>query len=123
MSLRFAVALLLLVGSVRSMASSKSRREHGAQIYAANGCQHCHTIAAVGGHKGPDLSGIGRIANKETIRKQIVFGGKMMPEFGDMLSQPYLDDLVTYLRLCKAKVVPPTRPSAQAFALSGANHP
>lgn len=106
--------VLLAVGSAMAMASSPSQREHGAQVYAANGCQHCHTIANVGGHKGPDLSSVGRTAKKDAIRKQIVYGSKIMPAFGDILSPAEVDDLVRYLRSCKAKPVPQLKAPAQA---------
>jgi len=95
-----------------AMGSSGSHREHGAQVYAANGCQHCHTIASVGGHKGPDLSSVGRTSKKNAIRKQIVYGSKIMPAFGEMLSSADIDDLVAYLRSCKAKVNPQAKAPA-----------
>lgn len=63
-------------------------------------------IASVGGHKGPDLSSVGRTAKKDAIRKQIVYGSKIMPAFGAMLSPADVDDLVSFLRSCKAKVNP-----------------
>jgi len=120
MRLGFPGLVLLVTGSMMAssataslaFASSKSHREHGAQVYAANGCQHCHTIASVGGHKGPDLSSVGRTAKKTAIRKQIVNGSKIMPAFGEMLPTADVDDLVAYLRSCKAKVKPPVKAPA-----------
>lgn len=69
-------------------------------------------IASVGGHKGPDLSSVGRTAKKDAIRKQIVYGSKIMPAFGEMLSPAEVDDLVAYLRSCKAKVNPQAKAPA-----------
>jgi mono/diheme cytochrome c family protein len=119
MRLGFPGLVLLVAGSAMvvsatasALGSSKSHREHGAQVYAANGCQHCHTIASVGGHKGPDLSSVGRTAKKDAIRKQIVYGSKIMPAFGEMLSSADVDDLVAYLRSCKAKVNPQAKTPA-----------
>jgi mono/diheme cytochrome c family protein len=94
---------LLLVSALPLFASSKSQRVHGAEIFASTGCQHCHTIRNVGGHKGPDLSGVGRTKKDAEIRTQIVGGSKVMPAFGDILQPGELDDLVAYLRSCKAK--------------------
>jgi mono/diheme cytochrome c family protein len=125
MRLGLAGFVLLAAGSAMAMASSRSHREHGAQVFAANGCRHCHTIANVGGHKGPDLSSVGRTAKKDAIRKQIVYGSKIMPAFGDMLSPAEVDDLVRYLRSCRAKPVPkapaqaPPAAAAQGNAQSG----
>ena len=84
-------------------ASSRSQREHGSELFKANGCVHCHTIGGVGGNKGPDLSGIGRTATPAAMRKQITDGGKGMPPFGEILQPKEFDDLIVYLRSCTAK--------------------
>jgi ubiquinol-cytochrome c reductase cytochrome b subunit len=57
----------------------------------------------VGGHKGPDLTAVGRRLKKEQLRQQIVDGSKRMPPFGDVLQHQELDDLVAYLRSCRDK--------------------
>jgi mono/diheme cytochrome c family protein len=101
----FAASLLLLCFASAAMASSKSQREHGAALFATSGCQHCHTIRNVGGHKGPNLSSVGRTKSKEAIRAQVVNGSKVMPAFGDVLQPTELDDLVAYLRSCKDKPI------------------
>ena len=93
-----AAATVLLVFSSPLYSSSKTQRAHGAQVYADTGCQHCHTIRAVGGHKGPDLSSVGRTKSKTEIRNQIVYGSKVMPEFGDILEPAERNDLIAYLR-------------------------
>ncbi|MGA7343399.1 MAG: cytochrome c [Terracidiphilus sp.] len=69
--------------------------------FVSNGCQHCHSIRNAGGHKGPDLSGVGRIMKKSQIREQIVYGSKAMPAFGSVLFTAAIDDLVAYLRSCR----------------------
>jgi mono/diheme cytochrome c family protein len=94
---------LLLVSSMPALASSKAQRAHGAAVFSSSGCQHCHAIRNVGGHKGPDLSSIGRTKKEVEIRAQIVDGSKVMPAFGDVLQPGELDDLVAYLRSCKDK--------------------
>jgi mono/diheme cytochrome c family protein len=98
-----AALLLLLVSSMPALASSKAQRAHGAEVFASSGCQHCHAIRNVGGHKGPDLSSVGRIKKEVEIRTQIVDGSKVMPAFGDVLQPAEIDDLVAYLRSCKDK--------------------
>jgi len=94
---------LFLVAGSQAFASSQSQREHGAAIFAANGCGHCHSIHKVGGHKGPDLSGVGRVMSKSKIREQILHGGNEMPAFTDDLGPAEVNDLVTYLRSCREK--------------------
>jgi mono/diheme cytochrome c family protein len=93
----------LILPATAAQASSRSQREHGSELFKANGCAHCHTIDKVGGNKGPDLSNVGRTAKPAAIRKQIVDGGKGMPPFGEILQPKELNDLIAYLRSCTAK--------------------
>ncbi len=74
----------------------------GPQLFAERGCSHCHTIQGEGGHKGPDLSSIGRQATVAELRRQIVEGGGAMPAFGEVLPEPEVDALVVYLQHCRA---------------------
>ena len=102
--MRFWPALLALVtGFMPLHAASKEQRAHGAELFASNGCHHCHTIGNVGGHRGPNLSNIGRTARKSAIRDQIVNGSKVMPAFGEILSPQEIDDLIAYLHACRQK--------------------
>jgi ubiquinol-cytochrome c reductase cytochrome b subunit len=103
MRLLLLVAVGTLALSSFAIASSRSQRAHGAAVFSASGCQHCHSIGGVGGHKGPDLSGVGRRKSKAALRQQIVFGSKVMPAFGDDLEPGDLKDLITYLKSCRQK--------------------
>jgi len=98
-----AVLLLVLTFSIPAFASSRSQRTRGAAIFASTGCDHCHSIRNAGGHRGPDLSSVGRTMKKAAIRKQIAEGSKVMPAFGEILQPPQIDDLVAYLRSCRDK--------------------
>ena len=98
------LCLVLAAGS-QALASSQSHRAHGAAVFAANGCGHCHTINKVGGHKGPELSGVGRVMSKTKIREQILHGGNEMPPFTDDLGAVEVNDLVAYLRSCRQKPI------------------
>jgi ubiquinol-cytochrome c reductase cytochrome b subunit len=95
-----------------ALASSRSQRTHGAAVFSGSGCQHCHSIGGVGGHKGPDLSGVGRRKSKAEMRQQIVYGSKVMPAFGDDLEPNELKDLIAYLKSCRQK--PATTPQTSA---------
>ena len=107
------IAASILGFSCLAYASSRSQRAHGAQVFTNTGCQVCHSIRGVGGHKGPDLSGVGRRKTKAEMQQQIVFGDKVMPAFGDDLDPGDLKDLITYLKSCRqkpAKIPPQTTP-------------
>ena len=99
-SLALAVFLLPSPGT---FSSSRSQRVHGAAVFAESGCAHCHTIRNSRGHKGPDLSGVGRTLKEAQMRQQIIQGSKMMPPFGDVLQGTDLADLLSYLHSCRDK--------------------
>jgi ubiquinol-cytochrome c reductase cytochrome b subunit len=101
--MRFGLSVLVIfmVCSSTGFASSRSQRARGASIFAASGCSHCHSIRNVGGHKGPDLSGVGRRLEKDQMRKQIVTGSKRMPPFGETLQEAEIADVIAYLRSCQ----------------------
>jgi mono/diheme cytochrome c family protein len=97
------IAVFLLAFSSFAIASSQSQKARGAAVFSETGCQHCHSINNVGGHKGPDLSGVGRRKSKAALRQQIVFGSKVMPAFGDDVGPNDLKDLIAYLHSCRQK--------------------
>jgi len=113
MRLPLFVAVGTLALSSFALASSRSQRTHGAAVFSASGCQHCHSIGGVGGHKGPDLSGVGRRKSKAALRQQVVFGSKVMPAFGDDLEPGELKDLIAYLKSCRQKPAKIERTSDQ----------
>ena len=92
-----ALAVLLAL-PVAGYASPRSQRARGARVFTESGCMHCHTIGNSGGHKGPDLSGVGRRLTEAQMRTQIVGGSKIMPAFRDVLEDAELTDLLAYLR-------------------------
>ncbi|MGP8226435.1 MAG: c-type cytochrome [Terracidiphilus sp.] len=97
------VLVILMVCSSTGFASSRSKKAHGASVFAASGCSHCHSIRNEGGHKGPDLSGVGRRLNKDQMRLQITGGSRLMPPFGETLQDTEIADLISYLRSCRDK--------------------
>lgn len=106
MKFGFPIAVLLVACSCIAFASSHSQRERGAAVFQANGCQHCHKMNGVGGHKGPDLSDIGKRMPKSAMREQILHGSKVMPAFADMLTAGQIKDLVAYLHSCRKAPAP-----------------
>jgi len=106
--MRPALPISLLVAACCSfaIASPGSQRSRGAAVFQVTGCQHCHAIHNVGGHKGPDLSGVGRRKSKAAMRQQIVYGSKVMPAFGDVLEPGEISDLIAYLHSCRDRSKP-----------------
>ncbi len=99
----FVFAALLLV-SPFACAASQNRMAHGAEVFDTAGCRHCHTMGNSGGHVGPNLSDVGQTKTATDIRRQIVYGSKGMPPFGDILKRREINDLIAYLRSCRSKV-------------------
>ncbi len=86
----------------------------GALAFKTRGCAQCHQIRGEGGHKGPDISGVGRRLKKDAIRKQILVGSDAMPAFADALESAEIDALTSYLERLRDKaprVRPPTAPA------------
>ncbi len=94
---------LILAPSLFAHAASSKQRARGAQVFADNGCAHCHAIRKKGGDKGPDLSGVGRRLNEDQIRTQILKGGQTMPPFAEVLQKSETEDLIAYLRSLRDK--------------------
>lgn len=95
--------LFLVTIFVSAVAVAQTAKEHGKQLFADSGCQHCHTIHKEGGINGPKLDSIGRTQKPDAIKQQILDGGKGMPPFRDVLNEYEVDSLVAYLRTLKAK--------------------
>ena len=102
MKLLLLVSLPLMLSPYAS-GSSHNQRDRGAALFAETGCRHCHSIRNVGGHRGTDLSSVGRRKSEAAIREQIVRGSNIMPEFGDILKPDEINDLIAYLRSCRDK--------------------
>jgi len=90
-------------------AATQASAEQGAQVFEANGCGGCHTLAAAGsgGTTGPNLDGALKSESTDFIKTSIINPNKViakgyppnvMPQnFGETISPEDLDALVEYL--------------------------
>ena len=69
----------------------------GSHLFYKKGCQYCHAISGMGGHKGPDLTSVALRLTPEQLKIRIVNGGNGMPAFGGSLSDKELNRLVDFL--------------------------
>ena len=93
----FAVVVLLigpeLIGAKQPSAGARARS--GEQIFTAEGCGGCHTLAAAGasGTSGPDLDEVAPDA--AAVAAKVKSGGGSMPSFD--LPAPELNALAEYV--------------------------
>ncbi|MCC6174932.1 MAG: cytochrome b N-terminal domain-containing protein [Chloroflexi bacterium] len=69
----------------------------GAQLFAEKDCIACHTIAGVGGQRGPNLTDIGARLSKNELTWRILNGGHNMPAYGRTITPDQLSALVAFL--------------------------
>jgi mono/diheme cytochrome c family protein len=101
-----------LVGGLPGAARAQDAK-HGAQVYAAQKCSVCHSIAGKGGKQSP-LDGVGSKLSAAEIRQWIVDPIEMakktsstkkppMPNKYAKLPAAELDSLVAYMQSLKKK--------------------
>ena len=103
----FAVATVC--GSIHPamVSAAPDAKTRGAELFATKGCVFCHGKEGVGGGRGPDLQLVRKRKTADEMTKQIHEGGKGMPPFAEVLTEPEIKDLVEYLRAKRKFVVVP----------------
>ena len=89
------VSDLTLPSSVTTGLSPTAAR--GAQSFQQRGCINCHTIAGVGGERGPDLTQVGARLTTDELTWRILNGGRNMPAYGSTLPPDEISALVEFL--------------------------
>jgi len=69
----------------------------GAALMHRKGCLYCHNIDGFGGHRGPQLSEIGRLLDRQQLIIRISNGGHNMPAFAGTLTTEELGLIVGFL--------------------------
>ncbi|MEX0867968.1 MAG: cytochrome c, partial [Pirellulales bacterium] len=62
------------------------------------GCMYCHNIDGYGGHRGPELSSIGKQLTRQDIIIRINNGGYNMPSFAGSMTSEELSDICDFLQ-------------------------
>jgi mono/diheme cytochrome c family protein len=114
LGLAFAVGMVVLIAcSGCDVERRKSDAELGLNAQQAAGrrlfdqhCDRCHEPYSSRDKKGRSLQGVfkkpflsqsGMPANDERVSEMILTGRNMMPAFGQVMSQPQVQDLLSYL--------------------------
>jgi ubiquinol-cytochrome c reductase cytochrome b subunit len=72
-------------------------RAEGAKLLHSKGCLYCHNIDGYGGHRGPELSNIGRLLTRDDLIIRINNGGYNMPAFAGSITSGELTLIVDFL--------------------------
>ncbi|KAA0143150.1 cytochrome B6 [Gimesia chilikensis] len=69
----------------------------GAKLMHIKGCLYCHDISGYGGHRGPELTEIGKLLTRDDLIIRINNGGHNMPAFASSISSDELHLIVDFL--------------------------
>lgn len=98
------LSLLLASGVVAYAAQDAGDAAHGKEVYTAQKCQMCHSIAGAG-NKAHPLDGVGSKISAEDMKKWIVTPKQMKADTKmkayPNLAEKDLNDLVAYLMTLK----------------------
>ena len=109
-----ALAAANRVAAPPQVIAGSDAKDRGAELFATKGCEFCHGKSGIGGGRGPDLQLVRQRKTAAEMTKQIHDGGKGMPPFGEQLTAPEIEDLVTFLRAKRKFVKVPPPPAAEA---------
>ena len=73
----------------------------GAQLFYQKGCEYCHAISGLGGHRGPDLTDVGNLLTVNDMKIRILNGGGLMPSFANNLTPDEVNALIAFLQTRK----------------------
>lgn len=77
--------------------TDKGPLAEGAKLMHIKGCLYCHDIGGYGGHRGPELTEIGKLLTRDDIIIRINNGGHNMPAFASSMSSVELNLIVGFL--------------------------
>ena len=72
-------------------------QRQGAIVFQSKQCRNCHSIAGVGGERGPALDLVATRLTEDQLIRQVLQGGGNMPAYGKNLSPSETTALVQFL--------------------------
>jgi ubiquinol-cytochrome c reductase cytochrome b subunit len=72
-------------------------QRQGVIVFQSKQCRNCHSIAGVGGKRGPALDLVATRLTQDQLIRQVLQGGGNMPAYGKNLSPPETTALVQFL--------------------------
>ena len=113
------LAAVLLTSCSGDQGASNGDPVKGKELFAANGCNGCHTFKAAGstGTTGPDLDTARPSLAK--VMRQLTTGGGLMPSFADKLTDDEKRDLAAFVGASNSSgkaVTAPFRPDSKRLS-------
>jgi ubiquinol-cytochrome c reductase cytochrome b subunit len=70
----------------------------GALVFQEKQCRNCHSLAGVGGQRGPALDSVATVLTEDQLIRQVIQGGGNMPAYGNNLTPAEVTALVAFLK-------------------------
>jgi ubiquinol-cytochrome c reductase cytochrome b subunit len=92
---------------VRYLDHRSPLERQGALVLQNKQCRNCHSLAGMGGLRGPALDSIATRMTEDQIIRQVVQGGGNMPAYGNALSASEMRALVGFLKTLQGNNLTP----------------
>lgn len=94
----------------------------GAIVFQEKQCRNCHSLAGLGGERGPELSTVATRLTEDQMVRQVLQGGGNMPAYGSALSPAETTALVGFLETLNGNQRPAKDPATE-LSHSQSAHP
>jgi len=95
----------------------------GALLFQQKQCRDCHSLAGVGGKRGPALDAVATEMTEDQMIRQVLQGGGNMPAYGNALSPAETEALTHFLRTLRGPGLRPAYDASQGLQPQNASHP
>jgi ubiquinol-cytochrome c reductase cytochrome b subunit len=85
----------------------------GALVLQDKQCRNCHSLAGVGGQRGPTLDAVASHMTEDQIIRQVLQGGGNMPAYGNALNPAETKALIGFLMTLNVNLTPAVDASRQ----------
>ena len=108
----------------RLLNGTTALQRQGALIFQVKQCHNCHSLAELGGQRGPALDNVAMRLTQDQLIRQVIQGGGNMPAYGKNLSPAETTALVAFLETLHPVGQAPAREAARDFVLrENSTHP
>lgn len=103
----------------RDLHNRSPLERQGALVLQNKQCRNCHSLEGVGGLRGPALDSIATRMTEDQLIRQVLQGGGNMPAYGDALSPPETQALVSFLMTLRGPDLLPAVDASRRLTRAG----